>query len=202
MALIMPFAGRRPRIAETAFLAPGAVIVGDVDIGPRTSIWFGAVIRGDNAQHGIRIGAETNIQDNAVVHVSGTGPTVLEDEVTVGHGALLDSCRIGRRTVVGMGATVLQGAEVAHDCLIAAGAVVKEDARIAPGRMVAGVPGRVRPISERARAWTAGSAAHYAALARRYLKEVGCDLCNGPVLERHCKIVCLNCGFQRDCSDP
>lgn len=199
---VLAFGGSRPRIAESAFVAPGAVVIGDVEIGEEASVWFGAVVRGDDPDHGIRIGARANVQDNAVVHVSAQGATILEDEVTVGHGAVLESCRIGRRTVVGMGAAVLQRAVVGERCVVAAGTVVREGAVVPDGRLVAGVPGRVRPLSERAAAWTERSAAHYVALSRRYMAEARCELCGGPVLERHCKVLCLNCGFQRDCSDP
>lgn len=202
MAVVMPFEGRRPRIAGSAFLAPTAVVVGDVEIGGEASIWFGAVLRGDHPEHGIRVGARANVQDNAVIHTSEQGPTVIEEEVTVGHGAIMESCRIGRRSVVGMGAVVLQRAEVGRGCLVAAGAVVKEGARIPPRSLVAGVPGRVRPLGEGAASWTERSAGHYVELSRRYLADRTCELCGGPALERHCKIVCLNCGFQRDCSDP
>lgn len=198
----LAFAGRRPRIAESAFVAPGAVVIGDVEIGEEASVWFGAVARGDDPAHGIRIGARANVQDNAVVHVSAQGATVVEDEVTVGHGAVLESCRIGRRTVVGMGAAVLQRAVVGEGCVIAAGAVVKEGAVVPDRRLVAGVPGRIRPLSAGAAEWTERSAAHYVALSRRYMAESECELCGGPVLERHCKALCLNCGYQRDCSDP
>ena len=184
MALVMPFNGRSPRIAGSVFLAPTAVVIGDVEVGEDASIWFGAV------------------QENVVIHTSEQAPTVIEDEVTVGHGAIMESCRIGRRTVVGMGAVVLQRAEVGEGCLIAAGAVVREGARIPPNRLVAGVPGRVRALSEGAASWTERSARHYVELSRRFMADRVCELCGGPALERHCKVVCLNCGFQRDCSDP
>ncbi len=202
MAVVMPFEGRSPRIAGSVFLAPAAVVIGDVEIGSEASIWFGAVLRGDHPEHGIRVGARANVQDNAVVHTSEQGPTVIEEEVTVGHGAIMESCRIGRRAVVGMGAVVLQRAEVGAGCVIAAGTVVKEGARIPPRSLVAGVPGRVRSLGEGAAWWTERSAGHYVELSRRYLADRRCELCGGPVLERHCKVVCLNCGFQRDCGDP
>ncbi|MYG36736.1 MAG: gamma carbonic anhydrase family protein, partial [Gemmatimonadetes bacterium] len=140
MAVVVPFEGRRPRIAGSAFLAPTAVVIGDVEIGSEASVWFGAVLRGDHPEHGIRVGARANVQDNAVIHTSDQGPTVIEEEVTVGHGAIMESCRIGRRGVVGMGAVVLQRAEVGEGCVIAAGAVVKEGARVPPRSLVAGVP--------------------------------------------------------------
>ena len=202
MARLIPFGGHVPRIAESAFVAPTAVVIGDVVVGDRASVWFGAVLRGDHPEHGIRVGARANVQDNAVIHTSEQGPTVLEAEVTVGHGAIMESCRIGARTVVGMGAVVLQRAEVGEGCVIAAGAVVKEGARIPPCSLVVGVPGRVRPLSAGAAAWTERSAAHYVELSRGYLAESACELCGGATLERHCKIICLNCGYQRDCSDP
>ena len=202
MARIIPFGGHQPRIAESAFLAPTAVVIGDVVVGEEASIWFGAVLRGDHPEHGIRVGARANVQDNAVIHTSEQGPTVLEDDVTVGHGAIMESCRIGQRAVVGMGAVVLQRADVGEGCVIAAGAVVKEGATIAPRSLVAGVPGRVRPLSASAAGWTERSAGHYVELSRQYMANSACELCGGPTLERHCKIICLNCGFQRDCSDP
>ncbi|MYJ18976.1 MAG: gamma carbonic anhydrase family protein, partial [Gemmatimonadetes bacterium] len=148
MAVVVSFEGRRPRIAGSAFLAPTAVVIGDVEIGTDASVWFGAVLRGDHPEHGIRVGARANVQDNAVIHTSDQGPTVIEEEVTVGHGAIMESCRIGRRAVVGMGAVVLQRAEVGEGCVVAAGAVVKEGARVPPRSLVAGVPGRVRPLGE------------------------------------------------------
>lgn len=199
---VVAFGGCRPRIAESAFVAPGAVVIGDVRIGREASVWFGAVLRSDHPGHGIRIGARANVQDNAVVHVSAMGATVVEEEATVGHGAVLESCRIGRRTVVGMNAVVLQGACLGEGCVVAAGAVVKAGAEVPGGRLVAGVPGRVRTLGPRAAEWTERSAGHYVALSRRYMTESACDLCGGPVLARHCKVTCLNCGYQRDCSDP
>lgn len=202
MARVIPFRGRVPRIAKSAFVAPTAVVIGDVVVGDEASVWFGAVLRGDHPENGIRVGARTNVQENTIIHTSEQGPTVLEEEVTVGHGALMESCRVGRRTVVGMGAVLLQRADVGEGCVIAAGAVVKEGAQIPPGSLVVGVPGRVRPLSDAAASWIDRSAAHYVELSRGFMAESACELCGGPTLERHCKIVCLNCGYQRDCSDP
>ena len=127
---------------------------------------------------------------------------MIGDEATVGHGAIMESCRIGRGAVVGMGALVLQRASVGEGCVVAAGAVVKVGAEIPPGRLVVGVPGRVRPLSEAAASWTERSSRHYVELSRKFMANKVCELCGGEVLDRHCKIVCLNCGFQRDCSDP
>lgn len=201
----MEFGGRRPRVAASAFLAPSAVVVGNVEIGEDASVWYGAVLRGDDPGNAIAVGARANVQDNAVVHVSDQGPTVVGNEVTVGHGAILESCRIGRGTVVGMNAVLLQRSEIGEGCVVAAGALVKEGMTVPPGRLVTGVPGRIRPLSAAAAAWVERSSGHYVELSRRYLAALGeprCELCGGPVMERHCKVACLNCGFQRDCSDP
>ena len=168
--MIRPFGGWAPDIAPSAFLAPTATVLGRVTVGEEASIWFGAVLRGDHPDYEIRVGARANVQDNVVVHVSAHGPTVIEEAVTVGHGAVLESCRIGARSVIGMNAVVLQGAELGEGCLVAAGAVVKGDARIPAGSLVAGVPGRVRPLTAVARTWVEGSADHYVELSRAYLE--------------------------------
>jgi len=169
MAHIYPFEGHWPEIHPTAFVAPTATIVGRVVIEEEASIWFGAVLRGDEPAHEIRIGARTSVQDNVVVHVSARGPTIVGPEVTLGHGAVLESCRIGRRAVVGMGAIVLQEAEVGEEALVAAGAVVGVGQRVPPRHLVAGVPAQVkRELSGEALAWVLHSADHYVDLARRY----------------------------------
>ncbi len=174
MALILPFDGRAPKVAESAFLAPTAVLVGDVTVGEEASIWFGAVVRGDNPEHGIVIGARSNIQENCVAHVGHWGPTVVGRDVTVGHGAKFESCVIGDRTIVGMNAVVLQGARVGAGCVLAAGTVVLEGADIPPHSLVAGVPGRVRKTLEGASAeWVKGGGSHYVRLSRRYMDALG-----------------------------
>lgn len=147
------------------------MVIGDVDIDEESSVWFGAVLRGDHPDFGIRIGPRCNVQDNAVLHVSAEGATVLQEEVTVGHGAVLESCWVGRRSVIGMNAVVLQGARLGSGCLVAAGAVVKAGADVPPGSLVAGVPGRVRTLTESAAAWIEGSAKHYVELGRRYRED-------------------------------
>ena len=208
MALVLPFKGKAPRIDATAFLAPTAVLVGDVSIGAQASIWFGAVLRGDDPDHGVVVGARTSVQENSVVHVGRWGPTVIGADVTVGHGAKFESCTIGDRAVIGMNAVILQGAEIGAECVLGAGTVVLEGARIPPRSVVAGVPGEVKKTLEGSAAdWIAGGGSHYVELSRSYLDEgIGasprCDLCGGPMLDRHCKLVCLKCGYQRDCSDP
>jgi serine acetyltransferase len=102
--MILPYAGIHPRIHPTAFIAPNAVIIGNVVIGEEASVWFGAVLRGDEPEHEIRVGARTSIQDNVVLHVSRQGATVIGPGVTVGHGAVLESCVVGAGALIGMNA--------------------------------------------------------------------------------------------------
>jgi carbonic anhydrase/acetyltransferase-like protein (isoleucine patch superfamily) len=172
MALILPYAGIHPRIHPTAFVAPNATVIGNVVIGEEASIWFGAVLRGDEPEHEIRIGARSSVQDNVVVHVSRRGATVVGEEVTVGHGAVLESCTIGRGALIGMNAVVLQGASVGEEALVAAGAVVGDGAEIPPRTLAAGTPARVKKALEgESLRWIGTSAAHYVELSRSYLRE-------------------------------
>ena len=170
MALIVPFGGKTPRVAESAFLAPSAVLIGDVEVGEEASIWYGAVLRGDHPDHGIRVGARSNIQDNCVLHVSRLGPTVVSDNVTVGHGAKFESCVIGSGTLIGMNAVILQEAVVGRECIVAANALVKVGARFPDRTLVAGVPARIRrSLGSGETDWLWGAARHYVDLSRRYL---------------------------------
>lgn len=170
MALLIPFGGKFPQVSPTAFLAPTAVLVGDVTVGPEASIWFGAVLRGDDPEHGIVVGARTSVQDNAVVHVGRWGPTLIGDDVTIGHGAMFESCVIGRGSLVGMNAVILQEAVVGEECLLAAGTVILEKAVIPDRSVVAGVPGKVRKeLDGSSAAWLLRSPPHYVALSRQYL---------------------------------
>jgi carbonic anhydrase/acetyltransferase-like protein (isoleucine patch superfamily) len=172
VAHLIPFGGKTPTVHPSAFLAPTAVLIGDVTIGPESSVWFGAVLRGDDPDHGIVVGARTSVQDNCVVHVGRWGPTVVGDDVTVGHGAKFESCSIGNRTVVGMNAVILQGARVGSECVLAAGTIVLERADIPDRSVVAGVPGVVKKTLEGSAAkWIEGGGAHYVELSRRYLDQ-------------------------------
>ena len=171
MALILPFNGKTPRIHPSAFVAPTAVLIGDVTVGKDSSIWFGAVLRGDNPNHGIVVGPRTSVQDNCVVHVGDWGPTVGTD-VTVGHGAKFESCVIGDRTVVGMNAVILQKAVVGEECLLAANTVILERKEIPARSLVAGVPGVVKKALDGSAArWIEGGGQHYVDLGRQYLSE-------------------------------
>jgi carbonic anhydrase/acetyltransferase-like protein (isoleucine patch superfamily) len=180
MAILLPFRGKRPRVAPDAFVAPNAVLVGDVRVESEASIWFGAVLRGDDPEHPIVIGPRSSIQDGVIVHVGSWGPTIVGAEVTVGHGAVFESCEIGDRSLVGMNAVILQEAVIGRECLLAAGTVVLEKARIPDRSVVAGVPGRVRKeLDGSAAGWIGRSAGHYVALSRRYLEE-GIHRMHGP----------------------
>jgi carbonic anhydrase/acetyltransferase-like protein (isoleucine patch superfamily) len=169
---ILSFRGRTPRVHPSAFVAPTAVLIGDVEIGAEASIWFGAVLRGDHPEHGIRIGARSSVQDNCVIHCSARGPTIVGDDVTVGHGAVFESCEIGRGALIGMNAVLLHESVVGEESLVAALSVVPEGLVIPPRSLVAGVPARVRKtLSGESAEWIRMSPAHYVELAREYLAE-------------------------------
>lgn len=140
--LILPFNGVRPRIHRSAFIAPNATIIGDVEIGPDSSVFYGTVLRADVGA--IRIGARTNIQDNCVLHVERDADCVLEDDVTVGHLAMVHGAHVESGTLVGMQATVLSRSRIGTGSLIAGGAVVLEGQHIPARSLAAGVPAKVR----------------------------------------------------------
>jgi carbonic anhydrase/acetyltransferase-like protein (isoleucine patch superfamily) len=169
MATILEFGGHRPRIHPTAWVAPTAVVIGNVTIGEGASVWFGAVLRGDDPEREIRIGARTSVQDNCVVHVSARGPTIVGEEVTIGHGAVLESCTIGRRALIGMNAVVLQNATVGEAALVAAGSVVAEGAEIPARHLAAGAPAKVKKeLQGESLRWIRTSAEHYVGLSEAY----------------------------------
>jgi len=169
MATIITFAGRTPRVHPTAFIAPTAVLIGDVEIGAEASVWFGAILRGDHPDFGIRVGARSSVQDNCVLHVSARGPTIVGDEVTVGHGAVFESCDIRRRALIGMNAVILHEAIIGEESLVAALSVVPERMHVPARTLVAGSPARVRKeLTGEASDWVARSAEHYVELAARY----------------------------------
>jgi len=141
--IIKPFKGISPRIDPTAFVAEGAVVIGDVEIGPGASIWYGCVVRGD--VNFVRIGARTNIQDGTVIHVSRVDhPTIIADEVTVGHGAMIHGCNIESGSLIGIGAIVLDGVVVGRESLIAAGSLITPGTVIPPRSMVMGSPAKIK----------------------------------------------------------
>lgn len=166
--MILPFRGKLPQIDPTAYVAETASIIGDVVVGPQSSIWFGAVVRGD--VYHIRIGARTSIQDNTVIHVTHDRfATLVGDDVTVGHGVVLHGCTIASQVIVGMGATILDEAEVGARSIVGAGALVTPGTKIPPGCLAVGSPARVkRPLTEDELRWISSSAEHYVKLTLVY----------------------------------
>lgn len=141
--MIRPFKNITPKVDSSAFVDESAQVIGDVEIGAESSVWMNVVIRGD-VNH-IRIGRRTNIQDLTLLHgQTGTHPTVLGDEVTVGHSAIIHGATVEDRVLVGMGAMLLNGVHVEHDCVIAAGTLLTEGTRIASRSLVMGRPGKVK----------------------------------------------------------
>jgi carbonic anhydrase/acetyltransferase-like protein (isoleucine patch superfamily) len=141
--MLRPFKGVVPRIDASAYVDASAQVIGDVEVGPESSIWMNVVVRGDVNR--IRIGARTNIQDLTLVHVMReTHPTTIGDAVTVGHSAVVHGCTIEDRCLIGMGAILLNGCRVGTGSIIAAGALVPEGMAVPPGSMVMGVPAQVR----------------------------------------------------------
>jgi carbonic anhydrase/acetyltransferase-like protein (isoleucine patch superfamily) len=166
--VIIEYRGKRPRIASSAFIAPNAVLIGDVEVGEEASIWFGVVVRGDNGP--IRIGARSNVQDNAVLHVSEGSATILEDDVTIGHCAILEDCTIGRNALIGSNAVILNGATVGEQSLVAAGSVVAANGEIPPRVLAAGAPAKVkRELDEASLEHLAHNGSEYVHLAHSYL---------------------------------
>ncbi|MFS2281403.1 gamma carbonic anhydrase family protein [Microbacterium sp. OR21] len=156
-----------PRLADDAFVADGARIVGDVALADSVSIWYNAVLRADSAS--ISIGPRSNLQDNVSVHVDGAHPVVIGADVSVGHNAVVHGCRIGDGSLVGMGAVVLSGAVIGAGCLIAGGAVVLGGTQVPDGSLVAGVPAKVRrPLSDEERRGLIENAAIYLAHTRTH----------------------------------
>lgn len=170
--MIAAFAERVPRIDPTAAVFESAVVGGAVRLGAGSSVWFGAVLRGDVDE--ISVGARANVQDRCVVHVTtGRFSTVLGADVTVGHGSVLHGCTVGSRVLVGIGAIVLDGAEIGDDCIVAAGSLVAPRTRVPPGRLVLGSPAAVkRPLRAAELEHLRRSAQNYERLAAR-CRELG-----------------------------
>jgi len=161
--MLIAFQGRLPQVDPSAYVQESAQVIGDVVIGAESSVWFNVVIRGD--VHHIRIGARSNIQDNSTVHVTkGRWPTLVGDDVTVGHGVILHGCSIGNRCLIGMGAIVMDGVEIGDECLVAAGSLVTPGTKVPSGQLVIGSPARVP------RALRPGELAHLKESAQGYVE--------------------------------
>lgn len=163
--------GKRPSVHPDAYIAPTAVLIGDVDIGAGASVWFGAVLRADEAQ--IKVGAGANVQDNVVIHCAKNLPTLIEENASVGHSAQLEGCVVERDAVVGMGATMLQRSRLGKGSLLAAGAVLGEGSEVPAGHMAAGVPATVKkPLDGSSGTWVGITAQHYRERAVAYREKL------------------------------
>jgi carbonic anhydrase/acetyltransferase-like protein (isoleucine patch superfamily) len=179
MAQLIPFGGQTPRIDPTAFVAPGARLIGDVEIGPGASIWYNCVLRGD--VNAIRVGACTNIQDGSVIHVDSPKagnekghPTIIGEEVLIGHLAMVHGCVLHDRAFVGLGSIVMDGCEIESGGMLAAGAMLTPGKRIPAGQLWAGRPAKyVRDLSAEELAGQRQGVAHYAELARAHAQALG-----------------------------
>ncbi|MBF2754772.1 MAG: gamma carbonic anhydrase family protein [Gammaproteobacteria bacterium AqS3] len=160
-----------PEIADDAYIAPGAHVLGQVRLMAKSSVWFNAVLRGD--EDWLTVGPETNVQDGAVLHADPGGPLVLGTGVTVGHQAMLHGCHVGDYSLIGIQSVVLDGAQIGRFCIIGAGAVVAANAQIPDYSMVVGVPGKIkRTLDSSIEPMLRTSAQHYVENARRFLAEL------------------------------
>lgn len=168
-AVIYVFEGKEPRVADDAFVAPNATLIGDVVVEAEASVWFGAVLRGDFDR--IAVGRGSCVQDNVVIHAAEGLPTIVGANVTIGHAAMLEGCVIEDGALISMGAIVLQRARVGAGALVAAGSVVREGQDIPAGALAAGVPAVVKKeVDGSSRRWVETAAAEYRELRRRYLE--------------------------------
>ena len=164
----IPFGGKTPQVSPEAFVAETATLIGDVTVGKDSSVWYGAVIRGDCSS--ITVGCGSNIQDNCVLHTELDRPLTIGDNVTVGHGAVVHCTSVGSNTLIGMGAILLDGAVIGDHCIIGAGAVVKEKTVVPSGTMMVGIPARcVRELGPEQLALLDGTPP-YVALSKVYLE--------------------------------
>ena len=160
-----------PQLGEGAWVAPSADLIGDVRLGPRASVWFGAVLRGDNTP--LVLGEETNFQDGAIGHSDPGFPLTIGARVTVGHQAILHGCTIADDCLIGMGARILNGAVIGSECIVGAGALITEGKSFESGSLIVGAPARVvRQVTDEERQLLRASAAHYADKAQRYASDL------------------------------
>ncbi|AKB55550.1 gamma carbonic anhydrase family protein [Methanosarcina sp. A14] len=169
--MIMDFKGKSPKISETVFIADSADVIGDIEIGDFSSVWFNAVLRGDRNK--IKIGSRTSIQDNVVIHADPANGVQVGNDVTVGHGAVLHGCRIENNVLIGMNSTILNGAEIGRNSIVGANALISEGKKFPENSLIIGVPGKVkREIEESEIEAIAENAAEYVEFVREYREEV------------------------------
>ena len=178
-AIILPWNGRWPEIADSAFVAPGAVVIGDVVIGPEAGIFFQATVRGDIAP--IRIGPRSNVQDGSILHVNRDAPCIIGADVTIGHGAIVHGTTIEDGALIGMGSIVMSYSTIGRAAVVAAGALVPERAVVKPGTVVVGVPAKERSaLDAEQQAKLEQIAGRYVGVAASY-RSILRDLANEPV---------------------
>lgn len=168
--MVLTHEGKTPDLDKAGFIAPSADIIGEVSVGSESSIWFNVTIRGDVAS--VTIGDRSNVQDNAVVHVNNGMPTVIGDDVTVGHGAIVHACTIGNRCLVGMGSIILDQAVIGDECLVAAGALVPPRKHFPPRSFIIGSPAKaVRELTDEELARIRTNTGHYVTYGASYAAE-------------------------------
>jgi len=168
--MIMEFNGKRPRVAPGAFVAPTAALIGDVVVGEGTSIWFGAVLRGDFGR--IYVGKNTSIQDNVVIHTGANGETIIGDDVTIAHGSVLHNCIVRNGALIGLNAVLLDFCEIGEQAMIAAGSVVADSTIIPARHLAAGSPAKLKKeIAGESLIWVETSAEHYKGMTQSYLEQ-------------------------------
>ena len=166
--MLKPYKGKMPKLGEGVFVEESAQVIGDVEIGAFSSVWFNAVVRGD--VHHIRIGDRTNVQDNCTLHVTkDTYPLIIGSDITIGHNVILHGCTVKDRCLIGMGAIILDNAEIGEDCIVGAGALVTEGMKVPPGSLVLGIPAKaVRAVKPEEKARILKSAQNYIEYSRNY----------------------------------
>ena len=168
--MIIEYNGKKPRVSARAFIAPDATLIGGVEVADGASVWFGARLRGD--LDNITVGAGSNVQDNVVIHADAGKPTVIEEDVTIGHGAILHSCTVKRGAVIGIGAIILDGSVVGEQAMVAAGSVVTTGTQIPSRHLATGVPARVKKeLAGESLWWVEQSPDDYARLTGSYLRQ-------------------------------
>jgi carbonic anhydrase/acetyltransferase-like protein (isoleucine patch superfamily) len=168
---VFEFDGKRPQLDPDAYVAPTAALIGDVRLAAGASVWFGAVLRGDDSW--IEVGEGSNIQDNAMVHCSEDMPTIIGSNVTVGHNALLEGCVVEDGALVGTGAIMLQRSRLGAGAMLAAGSVLGEGQEVPAGYLAAGVPAKVKKeLSGSSADWIVGPASHYQEMGRAYRQKL------------------------------
>jgi carbonic anhydrase/acetyltransferase-like protein (isoleucine patch superfamily) len=168
--MIIEYNDKKPWVSEEAFVAPNAALIGDVEVAEHASIWFGVQLRGDVGR--IRVGARTNIQDNVAVHMNRDEETIIEADVTVGHGAVLHGCTIRKGAVIGIGAVILDDAVIGEQAMVAAGSVVTPGTQIPPRHLAMGTPAKVgKELDGSALWWVQHATGVYMELAKSYRQQ-------------------------------